>query len=202
VEPGSDRPPAQAGPFRTTRVPLGVDQSRRVSVSHGLQRLAVPLLCLALHSASLGAQSPEVQPPHDRFFSADSVADALVGYLQFRRGVGLTSPVVQVCDSLATDEVLTRMRTRLDPADWPELSRAESCERRPFRLDSEGVKYVLGIGPISFSEAGATIVALRWHLRSRQPEIATVSRQWWRTIELRFLTPLHSTLLPRQPPRD
>jgi hypothetical protein len=171
-------------------------------VSHGLQRLAAPLLCLALQSAGLGAQSLEVQPPHDRFFSADSVADALVHYLEFRRSAGLASPVVEFCDPLVTGDVLAAIRKRLDATTWSDVSRTTSCDRRPVRLENGDVNYVLVVGPIRFSSAGARIGASRWHLRTRQPEAAQVNRQWWTTTELTLFSPTHSTSIPRQAPKD
>jgi hypothetical protein len=167
-----------------------------------VQRFWMGLLCLAIHSAGLAAQTQGGPPSEDRFFSADSVADALVHYLEFRLGAGLTTPVVQFCDPLVTDEVLAAIRKRLDSTVWPEVARTESCDRRPVRLEDGDVNYVLVVGPIGFSAVGASIVASRWHLRMRQPEVATVGRHMWRTTELKIYGKLHSISIPRQPPPD
>jgi len=163
-----------------------------------IRRMLVGVVWMCV-TGSLSAQSERPPTPGG---GLDSVSTMLVHYLEFRLGTGLTSPVVEFCDPLVTDERLVTIRKRLDPTAWPELSRTEDCERRPARLEKGDVSYVLVVGPIGFSTAGASIVASRWHLRMRQPEVATVSRHMWQTTELKIYGKLHSTLLPRQPPQD
>jgi hypothetical protein len=191
----------RAGSCRSMPVGLRVNAGGGGMMFPLVQRFWTGLLCLAIHSAGLAAQTQGGPPSEDRFFSADSVADALVHYLEFRRSAGLTSPVVEFCDPLVTSDVLAAIRKRLDATTWLEVSRTESCGR-PARLDVGDANYVLVVGPIGFSSAGATIVASRWHLRTRQPEAAQVSRQWWTTTELTLFSQNHSTLIPRQPPPD
>jgi hypothetical protein len=149
-----------------------------------------------------GSLSAQIDRPTNPSGGSDSVSAMLVHYLEFRLGAGLTSPVVQFCDPLVTGDVLAAIRKRLDSTIWLEVSRTESCDRRPARLEDGALNYVLVVGPIGFSTTGASIVASRWHLRMRQPEVATVSRHMWQTTELKIYGKLHSTLLPRQPPPD
>jgi hypothetical protein len=163
-----------------------------------IRRMLLGIIWICV-TGSLSAQSKRPPTPSG---GADSVSALLVHYLEFRLGSGLSSPVVQFCDPLVTDEVLAAIRKRLDATTWLEVSRTASCDIRPVRLEDGDVNYVLVVGPIRFSAVGASIVASRWHLRMRQPEVATVGRHMWQTTALKIYGKLHSTSMPRQPPRD
>lgn len=162
-----------------------------------LPSTALAMLTVALASSAAG-QAPHRESPPDRFFSADSVADAFEHFLQFRSNSGLSAPIVHLCDTVVTDETVRALRGRLDRLKWPDVRRVDDCGR-PGRIDEEGVGEVLVVGPIEFTPSGAIIYASRWRQSIQIPESAKVSRQFWRTFQLTIHTPVHSDRIPRRP---